>query len=129
MFCILNVCRFHFQKKRMQFSDTDLKSVNTEYIAESKCNGNSSYFAIFLRIIDGEWFGKNTEIPTFSVYFQEKSTVRVPKSWQEPHVQHEILLQKLGPKMYCAVLLKEGNASWITYEKSYLYFGSNIQSI
>ena len=54
MFCILNVCRFHFQKKRMQFSDTDLKSVNTEYIAESKCNGNSSYFAIFLRIIDGE---------------------------------------------------------------------------
>ena len=31
---------------------------------------NSSYFAIFLRIIDeDEWFGKNTEIPTFSIYF------------------------------------------------------------
>ena len=66
---------------------------------------NSSYFAIFLRIIDGEWFGKNTEIPTFSIYFQEKSTVRVPKSWQEPHVQHEFLLQKLGPKnVLCCVI-------------------------
>ena len=115
----------------MQFAETYLKSakiVNT--LPKENVMENSSYFAIFLRIIDeDEWFGKNTEIPTFSIYFQEKSTVRVPKSWQEPHVQqHEFLLQKVGTEK-CSVLLllKERDAPWITYDiKSYLDFNSKI---